>query len=87
MVIKYLKVYIFSFFLFVYALLLGVLGNVCFTNVKRVGNQRKSAFVYGIFPACLACKKQHSRHFQSTLYRSFIQNIFADKGRHGCPIM
>lgn len=52
MVIEYHKVYVFSVVCvgFFYALSLGVLGNVCFTNAKQVGKQRKSVFVYGILP-------------------------------------
>ena len=76
---------IFSVFFSVYALPLGVLGNVSFTSAKQVGNQWKSAFVYGICPAHLACKKQCSRHFQSMLYLSFVQNILLTREDKGAP--
>lgn len=67
---------------------------LCFTSwcawkcllqcAKQVGSQRKLAFVYEVFPACLFCKKPHSRHFQRIFYLCFVQNVFAEKGRSGC---
>lgn len=54
--------------------------------LSKLASKGSQHFFYGVLLACLAFKEQCSRHFQSTLYLSFKQNIFDDKGRHMCAL-